>query len=146
MKIKYLLLVTLSIGFTNLMAQNEEKVKWLAGSWKVVRLEIPSYEAQMKAANPEQKAKYKAELQKMMKFSFFEFKPDGSYQIIFSGNQEKGKWKFNQYASKLIVQKSLENGMYEAPNEIGIEYFVKNQLILLNDYESGEIIRMTLQK
>jgi len=124
----------------------QAKNQWIVGTWKVAKLEIPHYEQLMAKATPEKKKQYEEELKLIAQSGSFQFKGDGTYFIQFSGSQEAGKWKLNQYASKLIKEEKMANGQFMKPEEIGIESLTKNTMILLNDYEGGEIIRLTLKK
>jgi len=124
----------------------QAKNQWVVGTWKVVKLEIPHYEQLIAKATPEKKKQYEDELKLIAQSGSFQFKADGTYYIQFSGSQESGKWKLNQYASKLIKEEKMPNGQFMKPEEIGIESLTQKTMILLNDYEGGEIIRLTLRK
>jgi hypothetical protein len=128
------------------IALGQDKSRQVIGKWRVTKLEIPSYEQQIQQATPEQKEQFKKELELMMRYSSFEFKQDGSYQIVFAGQEEKGKWKLNPYGSKLIVEKQNTDGTWDKPSEIAIEALARNNMILLNDYDSGEVVRISLSK
>lgn len=130
---------------TPLQAQ-QNKQAWVIGNWKVAQLEIPHYEQLIAKANPEQKKKYQEELKSMAQSASFEFRKDGTYLISFTGITETGKWSVNQYASQMTKQEKAPDGQFKQPDQVGIEVLTKNTMVLLNDYESGEIFRITLKK
>jgi hypothetical protein len=140
----FLNLILFFLSFSSFAQQS--KAQWVVGTWKIAKLEIPHYEQLIAKATPEKKKQYEDELKLIAQSGTFQFKADGTYYIQFSGNQESGKWKLNQYASKLIKEEKMPNGQFMKPDEIGIESLTKNTMILLNDYEAGEIIRLTLKK
>ncbi|MCU0436783.1 MAG: hypothetical protein MUC49_02650 [Raineya sp.] len=137
-------IIFLFLSFSGFAQQS--KNQWVVGTWKVAKLEIPHYEQLIAKATPEKKKQIEKEIDLIAQSGLFQFKADGTYYIQFSGNKEAGKWKLNQYASKLIKEEKMPNGQFMKPEEIGIESLSKNTMILLNDYEGGEIIRLTLKK
>ncbi len=128
-----------------LYAQNDKSV-WVAGVWKVEKIEMIHLEPIIAKASPEKKKQIEDELKLMAQSASFEFHRSGNYTAIFSGVKENGKWKLNAYASKLIKEQQNPDGSFQQPEEVGIEQLSKNSMILLNDYETGEIIRMYLRK
>ena len=130
----------------SLQAQQNDKKSIILGKWKVKKIEIPSIEQKIATASATDKEKFRAEMLMAAKKSSFEFDKDGNYRIFFNGNYEAGEWKMNEYGSKLFVKKSLGNGSLDKEDQIGIEQLSKNTMVLLNDYETGEIVRITLYK
>ncbi|MEM9981935.1 MAG: hypothetical protein AAF734_05525, partial [Bacteroidota bacterium] len=123
-----------------------DKKQYLIGNWKLTKLEIPTMEQAIQQATPNERAQLKQELATMMRYAFFEFKADGTYHIIFGGDDEKGKWRLNPYGSKLYIQRRTAEGTYEEEDQIGVEVLEKKSLIILNEYDTGEVIRMALVK
>ncbi|GAB4128797.1 MAG: hypothetical protein OHK0045_23460 [Raineya sp.] len=143
-KIFCIALFTFSIQF--LCAQQIPKAEWVRGNWKVAKLEIPHYEQILARATPEKRKQVEEELKILAQSGDFRFNANGTYFITFAGNKEEGKWQVNQYVSKIIKQEKLPDGSFQKPDEVGIELLTKNTMVLLNDYEGGEIIRITLKK
>ncbi len=141
--IAFFLMFFLSIS---LQAQQNDKKNIIAGKWKVKKIEIPSMEQKIASASATDKEKFKAEMLMAAKKSSFEFDKNGNYRIFFNGNYEAGEWKVNEYGSKLFVKKALGNGSLDKEDQIGIEQLSKNTMVLLNDYETGEIVRITLYR
>ncbi len=131
---------------TQLQAQQNDKKNIVSGKWKVKKIEIPSMEQKIASASATDKEKFKAEMLMAAKKSSFEFDKNGNYRIFFNGNYEAGEWKVNDYGSKLFVKKALGNGSLDKEDQIGIEQLSKNTMVLLNDYETGEIVRITLYR
>jgi len=117
----------------------------IAGQWQLVALEIPTYEELIRNASPEQKQQYRNEVLTLIRYSSFEFRPDGTYSIYFAGNREEGTWRLDPSLSKLWIRRKEADGSYAEETFIAIEKLEKNEMVLLNDYESGEIIRMKLK-
>ncbi len=134
------------IFLTTFLYAQSPKAEWVRGNWKVAKLEIPHYEQILAKATPEKKKQVEEELKVLAQSGDFRFNADGTYFITFAGNKEQGKWQVNQYVSKIIKQEKLPDGSFQKPDEVGIELITKNTMILLNDYEGGEIIRITLKK
>ena len=130
----------------SLQAQQNDKKNIISGRWKVKKIEIPSMEQKIATASAPDKEKFKAEMLMAAKKSSFEFDKNGNYRIFFNGNYESGEWKVNDYGSKLFVKKALGNGSLDKEDQIGIEQLSKNTMVLLNDYETGEIVRITLYR
>ncbi|MCS6795147.1 MAG: hypothetical protein NZ516_04235 [Raineya sp.] len=128
-----------------LLAQND-KTNWVSGSWKVEKIEMIHLEPIIAKATPEKKKQIEDELKMLAQTASFEFNKNGTYTAIFSGAKETGKWKLNAYASKIIKEQQNPDGTFQKPDEVGIESLTKNTMVLLNDYETGEIIRMFLRK
>ncbi|PKQ70470.1 hypothetical protein [Raineya orbicola] len=128
-----------------LYAQNDKSF-WVAGVWKVEKIEMIHLEPIIAKATPEKKKQIEDELKLMAQSASFEFNRNGNYSAVFSGAKEIGKWKLNAYASKLIKEQQNPDGSFQKPDEVGIEQLTKNSMVLLNDYETGEIIRMYLRK
>jgi hypothetical protein len=143
---KYFLSLYLLCFVATISVAQQNKTQWVVGNWKVEKLEFLHYDPLLKQATPEKKKQYEEELKALAQNSAFQFKNDGTYLIQFSGIQEVGKWKLNQYASKLIKEEKLPSGQFQKPDEVGIETLTKNTMVLLNDYPSGEIVRIFLKK
>ncbi|WP_038031274.1 hypothetical protein [Thermonema rossianum] len=117
----------------------------IAGQWQLVALEIPTYEELIRNAPPEQKQQYRNEIATLIRYSSFEFRPDGTYAIYFAGSREEGTWRLDPSLSKLWIRRKEADGSFAEETFIAIERLEKNEMVLLNDYESGEIIRMKLK-
>ena len=139
----FLMLFLMSVS---LQAQQNDKKNIIYGKWKVKKIEIPSMEQKIATASATDKEKFKAEMLMAAKKSSFEFDKNGNYRIFFNGNYEAGEWKVNDYGSKLFVKKALGNGSLDKEDQIGIEQLSKSTMVLLNDYETGEIVRITLYR
>lgn len=126
-------------------AQNG-KTAWVIGSWKVDKIEMIHLEPIIAKASPAKKKQIEDELKLLAQSASLVFNADGTYTVIFSGIKEMGKWKLNTYASKIIKEQQNSDGSFQKPDEVGIEKLTPNTMVLLNDYETGEIIRMYLRK
>jgi len=132
--------------FVGVLFAQTRRPEWVRGNWKVAKLEIPHYEQILARATPEKRKQVEEELKILAQSGDFRFNANGTYFITFAGNKEEGKWQVNQYVSKIIKQEKLPDGSFQKPEEVGIEQLTKNTMVLLNDYEGGEIIRITLRK
>lgn len=139
------LLCMLLLHISHITTAQKKADSPIAGQWQLVALEIPTYEELIRNAPPEQKQQYRNELATLIRYSSFEFRPDGTYSIYFAGNREEGTWRLDSSLKKLWIRRKEADGSYAEETFIAIESLEKNEMVLLNDYESGEIIRMKLK-
>lgn len=141
---RHLVYILISLSSLSLQAQHKAQPS-VAGIWELVALEIPTYEELMRQASPEQKQQYRKEIATLIRFSSFEFRKDGTYSIYFAGSREEGKWRLDTNQQRLWIQRKEVDGSLAPETFIAIEKLDANEMILLNDYETGEIIRMRLK-
>lgn len=140
------LLLIVNLFYGHLAWAQDNKTKWVVGNWKVEKIEMIHLEPIIAKASPEKKKQIEDELKLLAQSASLVFNADGTYTVIFSGIKEMGKWKLNTYASKIIKEQQNSDGSFQKPDEVGIEKLTPNTMVLLNDYETGEIIRMYLRK
>lgn len=139
-----LICLIILISATAFLAPQVDKRKLIIQKWKVNSLEFPAYAKALETASPEQRKEFESKIDEMVKDSYFHFKKDSTYEISMSGTLEKGKWKLNPAQDKLLVKSILEDGTQTEEQQINIEELTEKRLVLINNFESGEIIKVVL--